>query len=390
VVDVAGMYRRFGVRVPPLGDGWASVRCFSGRHEDRHPSARVHLTSGGFRCFTCHARGGALDALELLGVPDRTEAARIAVEYGVLEPVQAKRRRRPLPSLGASSAGRPDRDLDHDRDHADTGVVGIGGTVDYDALPAGPGVRLERSWVYVDEHGVPVGRVRRFDLENGEKRIWAERPDGDGWTPGLAGTVLPLYRLPEVRERARRGEPVLLVEGEKAVDALDRLGIFATTNPGGALKWRPEHTAALAGATVLAIADCDLAGREHAIQVSSELLATGIRVLDPLDLDELAHDGFDVVDYLAELAATIRAVTPEVLERDLRTRLRDHLERELWRQLPADTTRLSRRLELVRFRADGGDRQALLVCERCGCERVHLLRAGLAYCACGDHRLAPS
>jgi hypothetical protein len=269
----------------------------------------------------------------------------------------------------------------------ESSAVGIGGTVDYDALPAGPGVRLERSWVYVDEHGAPVGRVRRLDLADGEKRIWAERPDGDGWTPGLAGVVLPLYRLPDVLERARRGERVLLVEGEKAVDALDRLGLFATTNPGGAGKWRGEHTTALAGATVLAIADCDLAGREHALRVSGELTAAGVRVLDPLDLDEHATNGFDVVDYLAELAATVRAVAPDT---DVRVRLRDHLERELRRPLPADSTRLARRLELVRFRADGGDRQALLGCERCGCERVHRLRAGLAFCPCGAHREAPS
>lgn len=387
MADVAGMYRRFGVRVPPLGDGWVSVRCFSGRHDDRHPSARVHLSSGGFRCLTCHARGGALDALELLGVTDRNEAARIAVEYGILEPAQAKRRRRDRPMLaGVRTAARTEL-KQREREQVESSAVGIGGTVDYDALPAGPGVRLERSWVYVDEHGAPVGRVRRLDLADGDKRIWAERPDGDGWTPGLAGVLLPLYRLPEVIERARRGERVLLVEGEKAVDALDRLGLFATTNPGGAGKWRAEHTAALAGATVLAIADCDLAGREHALRVSGELAAAGVRVLDPLDLDEHATNGFDVVDYLAELAATVRAVAPDT---DVRVRLRDHLERELRRPLPADSTRLARRLEQVRFRAGDGGGKTLLECGRCDCERVHLLRAGFAFCPCGAHREAPA
>src|SRR5262245_41445047 len=84
---------RFGVRLPELSDGWASTRCFSGRHRDRHPSARVHLRSGGFRCFACDAAGGVLDALELLGVHDRGEARRIAVEYGILAPSQPRPRR---------------------------------------------------------------------------------------------------------------------------------------------------------------------------------------------------------------------------------------------------------------------------------------------------------
>jgi hypothetical protein len=384
--DVAGMYRRFGVKVPQLGEGWVSVRCFTGRHPDRHPSARVHLVSGGFRCFTCHARGGALDALELLGVGDRSEAARIAVEYGILEPAQAKRRRRQLPSLAAPAAESPAHGQPEPEPSC---VVGIGGEIDYDDLPSGPAVVLDRDWVYLDQQGVPLGRVRRLDLADGQKRIWAERPEGDGWKPGLAGVRLPLYRLPEVLRRAGRGERVLLVEGEKAVDALDRLGLFATTNPGGAGKWRDQHSAALRGATVIVISDCDLPGRLHGLDVSLQLVAEGVKVLDPLELDPLAQDGFDVVDYLAGLAETLRAVAPAMPESDLRARLSDHLERELRRQLPADATTLSRRRERACFDAEVGAAKALLDCERCGVERVHLLKAGLAYCPCGDHRAAP-
>src|SRR6266545_3572690 len=43
-----------------------------------------------------------------------------------------------------------------------------------------------------------------------------------------------LYRLPAVLEAARAGATVYVVEGEKDVKALERAGVVATTNPGGA------------------------------------------------------------------------------------------------------------------------------------------------------------
>jgi hypothetical protein len=391
VPDVVGLYRRFGVRLPELSDGWASTRCFSGRHDDRHPSARVHLRSGGFRCFACYAAGGVLDALELLGVHDRREARRLAVEYGILEPAQARRRppRSALPGVGRAPSLTPIAEPSDDVETVPTSAAaGIGERIDYDQLPSGPDVVLDRTWTYVDATGAPVGRVRRLDLVDGTKRLWQERPDGDGWTPGLAGTTLPLYRLPDVLERARQGLRVLVVEGEKAVDALNRLGFFATTNAQGAGKWRPEHTAALTGATVLAIADCDLAGRLHAIRVSMDLLAAGVRVVGPFDPDPTRSDGFDIVDHLAGVAATVRAVYPELGDAAVRARLHDHVDMLIGHQLRTDGGELQRRLEYATFTANPAG-HAFLDCAGCGRRRVHRLSHGLAFCPCGANQAAP-
>jgi DNA primase len=203
----------------------------------------------------------------------------------------------------------------------------------------------------------------------------------------MAGVQLPLYRLPQVLEQARQGSRVLVVEGEKACDALDRLNLFATTNAQGAGKWRPDHTDSLVGATVLAIADCDLAGRLHAIQLSGDLLHAGVRVLAPLDLEPLRNDGFDVVDYLAEVAATVRAVTPELDEAAVRGRLRDHLEK-LLNRTRADSAELQRRLEFATFTANPAG-HACIGCEACGQLRVHRVSHGFAYCPCGARREAP-
>ena len=58
-----------------------------------------------------------------------------------------------------------------------------------------------------------------------------------------AATRVVPYRLPEIQEAIASERPVFIVEGEKDVDNLTKLGIVATCNAGGAGKWRVEHAA---------------------------------------------------------------------------------------------------------------------------------------------------
>lgn len=366
--DVAGLYRRFGVRLPPLGDGWASTRCFAGGHRDRHPSARVHLRTGGFRCFACGARGGVLDALQLLGVHDRDQARQLAIDHWILDP--PKRPKQPRPPTPPPEPAKQVEQVER---------------VDWDNLDPGATVVHDRTWTYVDEHGTPVGRVRRLDLDDGQKRIWQERPTAAGWATGLDGARLPLYQLPNVLDHAHRGEVVLVVEGEKAVDALERLGVFATTNAAGAGKWQPEHTAALAGATVVPVCDCDQPGRQHAHQVAVDLVHAGIRTLMPYDPAPLRRDGYDIVDQLAEQADTIRATVGDT---NLRVRLRGLLTRALRALTPATLDTLDRWHEHADYLTNP-EHRTYIHCDRCGQERVHHVTHGIAYCRCGAHQQAP-
>jgi hypothetical protein len=372
VSDVTELYRRFGVRLPPLQDGWASTRCFAGRHHDRHPSARVHLRSGGFKCFACGSKGGILDALQLLGVYDRDEARQLATDYGILDPPK-RSKRKPVEPTPPPPSPPPE-------------PAGFGGQIDWDNLADNPVVQ-DRNWVYVDQHSRPVGRVRRLDLADGQKRIWQERPDGEGWATGLNGAHLPIYRLPEVIAHARQGRRILIVEGEKAVDALDRIGFFATTNAGGAGKWHEHHSKPFTGATVLTICDCDQPGRRHAYDVSVQLLAAGVAVLAPLDPSPLDHDGYDIVDYLAAVADTIRTVTPDISDANLRAGLHDHLRKLASQQLIATVQTLERWHEYTEYQTRPHG-LAYIHCERCGYTRVHRVRHGLAFCPCGAHQAA--
>jgi 5S rRNA maturation endonuclease (ribonuclease M5) len=106
-----------------------------------------------------------------------------------------------------------------------------------------------------------------------------------------------LYRLPEVNEALAAGDTILVVEGEGDVDTLRALGYCATTNAGGAGKWRKEHTEQLAGAKrATIIPDNDDTGRKHACQVGQSLSEVGVdvRMFELPDLDEKG----DVTDWV--------------------------------------------------------------------------------------------
>jgi len=76
----------------------------------------------------------------------------------------------------------------------------------------------------------------------------SRRPDGKGgWINNIRNCRKVLFHLPRLLADPRK--PVYMVEGEKDVLALEELGLVATTNPGGAGKWRPETS--LSGRTWL-------------------------------------------------------------------------------------------------------------------------------------------
>jgi putative DNA primase/helicase len=122
---------------------------------------------------------------------------------------------------------------------------------------------------------VTFQKVRAYD-KNDEKFFWLRRPDGNGgWIKGVTGiNTKALYRLPEIIEAIRNGQTVAIVEGEKDVDNLWRIGIAATCNAHGATdviknptakpKWTKEHSEQLRDADIVVLNDNDVAGYAHA------------------------------------------------------------------------------------------------------------------------------
>ena len=138
---------------------------------------------------------------------------------------------------------------------------------------------------YVDENGEILFQVCR----KANKEFPQRRPDGKGgWIWNTIGVRKVLYRLPELIEAIAAGHPMLIIEGEKDVDAAWRLGLAATCNPGGAsepgkkTKWRKEYSETLRGADVIILPDNDDAGRAHADEIArmSSGIAKRVRVLE--------------------------------------------------------------------------------------------------------------
>jgi putative DNA primase/helicase len=211
-------------------------------HDDAHPSARFHLDKGVWFCDVCKAGGGRRDLAHRLG----------------LEPHRRN-----------SSAPRRE---------------------------------LVAAYPYRDAQGRLLYEVLR--LAPKDFRVRRPAPDG-GWLWNLGDTPRVLYRLPELAAALAAREPVFLVEGEKDADALARLGLAATTSPGGAGKWRPDYCEPLRGAEVVLVPDHDEPGRRHMDDAARGLRAVAAR-LRLLLLPGLPDKG-DVSDWLAARTAAGRS-----------------------------------------------------------------------------------
>ncbi len=142
---------------------------------------------------------------------------------------------------------------------------------------------------YHDERGAPLFQVVRF----GPKDFRQRRPDGI-WS--LRGVRRVLFALP-----ALQGQTVAyVVEGEKDVQALQKIGLVATTNMGGAGKWRTEYVDQLRDAgiqRVVVLPDHDDPGHRHGETVARSCHGAGLHVTI-VALPDLPPKG-DVSDWLA-------------------------------------------------------------------------------------------
>lgn len=160
---------------------------------------------------------------------------------------------------------------------------------------AKPKMNIVAEYDYVDADGRLLYQVVRLDPKDFRQR----RPDPNGkngWTWNLNGVPRVLYRLPQVLKAVKEGQTIFLVEGEKDADNLARLGLVATTNAGGAGKWRKEYSETLRGGRVVIFPDNDVAGQDHMSKVARSLhgKATSVKIVT---LPGLPPKG-DVSDWL--------------------------------------------------------------------------------------------
>ena len=155
--------------------------------------------------------------------------------------------------------------------------------------------KIVASYDYTDKFGTLLFQVVRLAPKTFRQR----RPDGKGgWLWNLEGVTRVLYRLPDLAEAIASERRVFVVEGEKDVETLARLGIVATCNPGGAGKWREAYADQLTGADVIVLPDHDKAGRDHAEAVARSLAGKAARIR-LLELPGLPDKG-DTSDWFAQ------------------------------------------------------------------------------------------
>ncbi len=135
----------------------------------------------------------------------------------------------------------------------------------------------------------------RLDSPEG-KRIWWELPDGCRGLGGMRVEDLPLYGL----DRLGEAEQVILVEGEKAAEALIRLGLPAVGTVTGASA-TPSHQSLqpLAHRAVWIWPDNDNPGRDHMRRIAERLAALGCARIYVVEWPE-APQGGDAADFVAQ------------------------------------------------------------------------------------------
>lgn len=141
----------------------------------------------------------------------------------------------------------------------------------------------EAVYPYHDEQGIELFQAVRMPGKRFRQRhLDTTDPDAkeDGWVWNLDGVRRVPFRLPWLIENVREQHTVVLVEGEKdALRFAAETGVFATCNPMGAGKWRPEYTGHFVGAKqVIIIQDRDDPGRRHAEKVREALTSVGVPV----------------------------------------------------------------------------------------------------------------
>ena len=150
---------------------------------------------------------------------------------------------------------------------------------------------IEEIYSYKNEEDKIIFQVVKYDSKDFRQR----RPDGQGgYIWNLSGVKRVIYNLPEILKKSVK--PVFIVEGEKDCNNLEHIGILATTNSGGAGKWKAEYNQYFKDREVILIPDNDEVGINHAQEIGKSLkeIAKSIKYLTLPGLE----NGEDVSDWL--------------------------------------------------------------------------------------------
>ena len=241
--------------------------------KDRFAAFKDVADNGGVICRKCHSDGGDGFATVMwylgVGFPEALEAVASAI------------------GMNNSVGNR----IQNGKATTKTGYATAKEAIDAtdQSLP-----KHDRVAEYAYEVGEDViGYVLRYE-DAGGKTFRQVSKHGTQWQRRGPPAKWPLYRLSELKCADR----IVLVEGEKAVEAARGIGLNATTSAGGSKGAKNTDWTPLAGKTVVVLPDNDEAGEQYADNVTETLrqLEPPAKVLQ-VNLPELPSKG-DIVDWI--------------------------------------------------------------------------------------------
>lgn len=187
-----------------------------------------------------------------------------------------------------------------------------------------PGGTAIAFYDYVDENGKMIFQVCRTADKSFRQRQ-PNKTKASGWEWNLTGVQRVPFRLPRVISAANVGETIYICEGEKDVLALEKTGMVATCNPGGAGKWLSSYNEYFRGSKAIIVADNDSTGKRHAVNVYNALynIAETVQIVIPKigkDASDHINAGNTVQDFIK--------VTPEELQENQTTLERIEINEE--------------------------------------------------------------
>lgn len=157
-------------------------------------------------------------------------------------------------------------------------------------------------WDYRDARGRLVMRVCRWEQPGGKKDIRPIIRTQDGWKWAHHPTPRPLYQLDRLANEPAK--PVLIVEGEKAAAAAQKLfpAYVVTTWPGGAQSVGQADWSPLKDRAVTLVPDYDIPGAKAMAWVAQHLrgIAADCRIVNPVEKAGDLPEGWDFADAAAE------------------------------------------------------------------------------------------
>jgi hypothetical protein len=273
-----------------LSDAGAELRGAAAKcpfHEDRSASGSIHQDEAGVWRFRCHAASCGFSG-DVFDVRARHTGQTVEDQLREI----ARREDSPRPNA-RHAADRPKR---------------VFATLDDIARAASHMGTVEAVHAYANpDTGAVEYAVARVREPGGRKVFHPYHPVPGGFSLGAPPKPWPLYN----RTRLRTVDEVIVVEGEKCVEALAAVGVVATTSPAGAGKGEYADWSPLAGKTVHLWPDADPPDPKTGKRTGVEHMDAVAKILESLvppavvyrvDCDALGlPPKGDVCDYLDRL-----------------------------------------------------------------------------------------